>query len=704
VNHVRGQGCATIVLNPDDNELETLNEPWASFRPDAENRRVPPFLLFQPEVAIIQDRNKVDSAGCRGNVGDSAETGDEYPMLKAGTVVEAGHLLTDWDAEQMRVITADSEARLIVEAGPGTGKTAVACARLAHLISEEDIEPSNILMISFTRAAAAEIRARLHSYVGEASYAIHNATIDSHAWAVRSGHDPSARLTRSYDDNIESVIALLTSDEDVADEYSRVEHVVIDEAQDIVGPRAELIESMVGHLPTDCGVTIFADEAQAIYGFSKRNSKCINHSSGGSLLERVRAGKLGNFSCLPLGQVHRTSSPQLKTIYSDLRTELMKSEHQVLELRDWVANAIEELSAGNFDKFIKQHPADSPRDLLVLFRNRADVLDFSQGQADAHSLRLSEYDAGLPAWLALCFSYFSEPFVSEEKFRELWFVNVEGNGGAREEWSSAWLSLLKLAGRHDGVVDMLQLRRRLAGVRCPIEVARSEFGLEGFTLSTIHASKGREADVVILMMPEARKSRSVAGVVEEARVLFVGATRARKELYVAPSKSLWTEKLSSGRLFCSNYNSREQQVSVEIGRNGDIEPKCLVGAAECKSAEATAAQDFLAAASSSVTTYHLVKQPDNDSKYRIHFGEAETCVGIMSGSFSRDIKEISCKPGSIAFGTPGQIDNVKAQGVSSIVLAPEDSNAESLHQPWASSGFLLAPRIAGFPFYRTDRS
>ena len=71
-------------------------------------------------------------------------------------------MLTGWDAEQMRVITADSDARLIVEAGPGTGKTAVACARLAHLISEEDIEPSKILMISFTRAAAAEIRARLH--------------------------------------------------------------------------------------------------------------------------------------------------------------------------------------------------------------------------------------------------------------------------------------------------------------------------------------------------------------------------------------------------------------------------------------------------------------------------------------------------------------------------------------------------------------
>ncbi|WP_262269607.1 UvrD-helicase domain-containing protein [Microvirga yunnanensis] len=625
-------------------------------------------------------------------------------MLSSGTTIEARHLLAGWDAEQLRVITADSDARLIVEAGPGTGKTAVACVRLAHLIAEDDIEPSNILMISFTRAAAAEIRRRLHSYVGEASYAIHNATIDSHAWAIRSGHDPNARLTRTYDDNIERVIALLKSDENVADEYAKIEHVVIDEAQDIVGSRAELIETLICQLPSDCGVTIFADEAQTIYGFSKRNSKRSTHLHDGSLLERVRNKACGQFTGLPLKEVHRTSSPRLKTIYSDLRTELMKSEHRVMELRDWVANAIEKLSTGDFEKFFKDYPADAPQDLLILFRNRAEVLEFSQAQSDAHSLRLSEYDAGLPAWLALCFSRFWDPFVSEGKFRELWSSKVVASDGAREEWRSAWISLLKLAGRKDGTVDMLQLRRRLAGPRPPLELARSEFGLDGFTLSTIHASKGREADVVILMMPEARKSRSVEDVVEEARVLFVGATRARKELYVAPSKSRWRERLDSGRVFYSERRHRELQASVEIGRNGDIEPRGLVGTAEFTTADALAAQDFLAAAANSVTAYHLQILPDNMTKYGIISNEAGTCVGTMSANFANDIREISAGYGGITYELPNRIDNVRAQGCSSIVLAPEDSILGTLNEPWASSGFVLTPKIAAFPFYRTDRS
>ena len=179
-----------------------------------------------------------------------------------------GPLDTGWDVDQRMVIEADTDARLVVEAGPGTGKTAVACARLAYLINEEDIEASNTWMISFTRTAVAEIRARLHSYVGDASFAIRIATIDSHAWSIHSGHDPNARLTGSYEENIASVIELLKTDEDVADELAKIEHVVIDEAQDVVGQRADLIEALVNRLPSACGVTVFADEAQAIYGFS----------------------------------------------------------------------------------------------------------------------------------------------------------------------------------------------------------------------------------------------------------------------------------------------------------------------------------------------------------------------------------------------------------------------------------------------------
>ena len=47
------------------------------------------------------------------------------------------------DPLQKAVITTPSDARVIVEAGPGTGKTAVGCARVAWLVAEGGISPTS---------------------------------------------------------------------------------------------------------------------------------------------------------------------------------------------------------------------------------------------------------------------------------------------------------------------------------------------------------------------------------------------------------------------------------------------------------------------------------------------------------------------------------------------------------------------------------
>lgn len=49
---------------------------------------------------------------------------------------------------------------MMVLAGPGSGKTTVIVGRIAHLIQEKQVNPSNILVITFTRAAAREMENR----------------------------------------------------------------------------------------------------------------------------------------------------------------------------------------------------------------------------------------------------------------------------------------------------------------------------------------------------------------------------------------------------------------------------------------------------------------------------------------------------------------------------------------------------------------
>ena len=56
---------------------------------------------------------------------------------------------------------------MLVLAGPGSGKTAVITQRTKQLIEYENIDPSNILVITFTRAAAQEKKKRILAVSGE---------------------------------------------------------------------------------------------------------------------------------------------------------------------------------------------------------------------------------------------------------------------------------------------------------------------------------------------------------------------------------------------------------------------------------------------------------------------------------------------------------------------------------------------------------
>ena len=57
-------------------------------------------------------------------------------------------------------------------AGPGSGKTAVITERTKNLIMEYHVKPSNILVITFTKAAAAEMKNRFLNLMGGGSYPV----------------------------------------------------------------------------------------------------------------------------------------------------------------------------------------------------------------------------------------------------------------------------------------------------------------------------------------------------------------------------------------------------------------------------------------------------------------------------------------------------------------------------------------------------
>lgn len=83
--------------------------------------------------------------------------------------------LNDQQLEAVKTV----EGPVMVFAGAGTGKTKTLIARIIHMIKDLEINPSNILAITFTKKATNEMRERINAILGEDAYRIYMSTIHS---------------------------------------------------------------------------------------------------------------------------------------------------------------------------------------------------------------------------------------------------------------------------------------------------------------------------------------------------------------------------------------------------------------------------------------------------------------------------------------------------------------------------------------------
>lgn len=73
---------------------------------------------------------------------------------------------------EQRVAVDTIEGPVMVVAGPGTGKTQVLTLRIANILLKTDTRPENILALTFTEAAATNMRKRLQKIIGSTAYRI----------------------------------------------------------------------------------------------------------------------------------------------------------------------------------------------------------------------------------------------------------------------------------------------------------------------------------------------------------------------------------------------------------------------------------------------------------------------------------------------------------------------------------------------------
>ncbi len=116
-----------------------------------------------------------------------------------------GSKLLDGLNPQQRAAVEYRGPALLIVAGAGSGKTRVLTHRIAHLLAKKEAWPSQILAITFTNKAAAEMRERVRHLLGEGAEGMWIKTFHSACVAIlrreseRLGHDKNFTIYDSGD-------------------------------------------------------------------------------------------------------------------------------------------------------------------------------------------------------------------------------------------------------------------------------------------------------------------------------------------------------------------------------------------------------------------------------------------------------------------------------------------------------------------------
>lgn len=600
-----------------------------------------------------------------------------------------------WDDNQKAVIEARSSARLLVSAGPGMGKTAVACSRVAHLVEREDVADTNIWLVSFTRSAIAELKGRIGDFAEDPSnvFAVKISTIDSQAWKIRYGFsaEQAEQLFGGFETGITAALSLMDErTEDFREAFADLEHLIIDEAQDITGGRAMFLLKLISLLPKSCGVTVFHDPAQAIYDYAEEGEAPFRFTDG------LQTALGENLKAHGLQRIYRTEEPGLLKLYEDLRLDILGNADQGPDGFKAKAELVKKAAVSVRDKGFDQAELSGYDDALVLFRKRIEVAQASAFMASGqipHRLRMS----GLPRmpmpWLASVLGQTEGRTLSKEVFidcchkaRESIPAALYGEDIDSNLPEARWERLGRYARAGRSEIDLYKLRARLASAP-PDEFIMSELGHRGPILGTIHASKGREADHVFLQINDTWGSaeRSAGDLAEEARVLFVGATRAKRSLAVQGGFAMpFATETQSGRGY-RRIPKYKTGMQFQMGLAGDYD---LYSAA--------ALSGSIATATAATLPFRCSAHLDGAYVYRLRTADRVE-LGALGKKVNYDMMEIGKLNPKRGVKPPAKVDNIFVMGFGTMVAAPGDGRLNGIKGPGAASGFWLVPQIVGLP-------
>lgn len=430
--------------------------------------------------------------------------------------------------KQLEIIQNNHSKYIVVAAGPGSGKTRILVHKLATLLSLEEVKHEQLLMVTFSRAAATEFKLRLMQLTGNATYFVDIRTFHSYCFDLlgRPGN------AQDSDTVVRDAAEMIRMGEVEQGRIAKAV-VVIDEAQDMSKDDFALIEALM-HQNEDMRVIAVGDDDQNIFAFRGSDSAYMKKlitdygATQYDLLENYRSKQ----------NIVRFSNDFVKKITGRLKNEeniAVRQEAGIVSLTKYRSRNME-------IPLVRQVLTHQPTGSIGILTNTNEeamrIVRLLRKQ-NRRARLIQSLDGFRLTDLAEVRSFLNEirqntitPLISDEVWKKAKNILKEQYAGSNclEQCLRALKQFEKVNTRKKYQTDLFEFF--------------SESKFEDFyeenddciTVSTIHKAKGREFDNVYLLLSDAYPIND-----EEKRKIYVGLTRAKNQLHIHCNFSLFDD-------------------------------------------------------------------------------------------------------------------------------------------------------------------
>ena len=434
-------------------------------------------------------------------------------------------LFNQLSKKQMQIIS-DKESRVIVvAAGPGSGKTRVLVHKLASLLLLEDVKHEQLLMLTFSRAAATEFKQRLMGLIGNAAHFVEIKTFHSYAFDLlgRIGNLEDAK-------DVVGRAARMISEGEVEPNRIGKTVLVVDEAQDMSSEEFALVRVLMS-VNEEMRVIAVGDDDQNIYEFRGSDSNYMRQlladdkSTFVEMTENYRSTQhVVAFSNAFVKGIHnRMKQTPILSMSKDEGTVVVTHHASHIMFQRVVSDLLRQRNSGTMS--VLTHTNEEAVILVALLRK--------------HGLRskLIQSMDGFRFWNMAEVRLFLK-YIERDTHTPI-VTDVVWNEAKRKTFQAyATSSSLPYLKRCIELFEKINKAKYLTDFKELVFESTTEDFCDtsdaDVVVSTIHKSKGCEFDDVYMLVSQPQHVTD-----SEMRRYYVGMTRARKRLFIYTNSTLF---------------------------------------------------------------------------------------------------------------------------------------------------------------------